>query len=120
MTFDWKQYLKLSSHLNGSGEDYCKEAGLRSATSRAYYAAFCHSRNFAHKMLGFNPHFNADDHHLLRSHFARHNLNNVSLKLDRLRQWRNSCDYDNEIDNLELLSNNSIKEAIYILKCLGK
>jgi hypothetical protein len=119
MAFDWKEYLKLASCLIGEGEDYCKEAGFRSATSRAYYSAFCYSRNFAQKRLGFTPYFDSKDHYSLRSHFARHNLDNISRRLDRLRQWRNSCDYDDEIDNLELLTNKSIDEAKYILKCLG-
>jgi uncharacterized protein (UPF0332 family) len=120
MTFDWEEYLKLALYLISNGEDYSQEAGLRSATSRAYYAAFCYSRNFAQRSLGFIPDFDSRDHHSLRSHFAKRNLDNISRKLDRLRQWRNSCDYDNEINNLELLSKNSISEARYILKWLGK
>jgi len=36
MPFDWKQYLSLADELSKRSE----EAALRSAVSRAYYAAF--------------------------------------------------------------------------------
>jgi hypothetical protein len=48
MAFDWKEFLELARILGrdaeGSGH---REAFLRSALGRAYYAAFCHARNYA-------------------------------------------------------------------------
>lgn len=47
MSFDWTQYLFLAQELTkGSASSSNHEAMLRSAISRAYYAAFCSARNF--------------------------------------------------------------------------
>jgi hypothetical protein len=47
MSFNWSDYLLLAEAMtkkpNTPGP---KEAALRAAVSRAYYAAFCASRNF--------------------------------------------------------------------------
>lgn len=48
MSFDWVDFLALADALvrdpNSPGPE---EASLRSASSRAYYAAFCSARDFA-------------------------------------------------------------------------
>jgi uncharacterized protein (UPF0332 family) len=46
MSFDWSGYLILAQELaSASTNSSIKEAYLRSAISRAYYAAFCIARN---------------------------------------------------------------------------
>ena len=46
MNFDWSEYLNLAQELAGRPTSLSnEEARLRSAISRAYYAAFCKARN---------------------------------------------------------------------------
>jgi len=116
--FDWRKYYTLAQCLIGEGDEFDLEAGFRCATSRAYYSSFCYSRNFAQNKLRYMPSRDYSDHESLRRHLSSHNLDNISRKLDRLRQWRNSCDYDNEVANLDTITRTALKEANYILQCL--
>jgi len=59
MAFDWREYFKLSQFLQGQGVSFTQEAAFRCAVSRAYYAAFCHARNYARDRLGFSPNIHA-------------------------------------------------------------
>lgn len=61
MSFDWLEYLNLAQELAGQAtKPSSQEAKLRSAVSRAYYAAFCEARNHlrgeGHSIPRFNPH----------------------------------------------------------------
>lgn len=69
------------------------EAVLRSALSRTYYGAFCYARNYARDWLGFRPRNDGDDHGRLRHHLKARRRHGIADRLDRLRQWRNACDY---------------------------
>jgi hypothetical protein len=94
MAFDWQDYVEVSRFLQrqtSSGVN--PEAFLRSALSRAYYGAFCHARNYARDWLGFRPRYEGDDHGRLRAHLKKSKRWRVSEKLERLRDWRNDCDY---------------------------
>jgi hypothetical protein len=98
MAFDWKTYLLVSRFLEQHAANASnREAFLRSAVSRAYYGAFCYVRNYARDRLGFQPRNNADDHGRLRVRLKKGKLRCISDKLERLREWRNGCDYE---DNL--------------------
>ena len=89
--FDWAKYLGLAEELAGRGD----EAALRSAISRAYYAAFgvtaSHLRGRGVVVPVFKTHAfawraftnNRDPLHV-----------EIGLQLDRLRQWREAADYD--------------------------
>ena len=46
--FDWEHYLNLAYELAGTSPPSVPdaEAKSRAAISRAYYAAFCHARNY--------------------------------------------------------------------------
>jgi hypothetical protein len=47
MSFDWSQYLTLAQELVALSKNHAnKEALLRCAISKAYYAAFCKSQNY--------------------------------------------------------------------------
>jgi hypothetical protein len=65
--------------------------------SRAYYAAFCHVRNYARDKLGFRPRNDADDHGRLHARLKQGKLRGVAVKLERLREWRNACDYEDQL-----------------------
>lgn len=103
MPFDWREFLKLARSLQGRADSgYSAEASDRTAISRAYYAAFCHARNFAKENQGFAPRKTGEDHKTLREHFTRlgGEWAMVANNLDALRKWRNQCDYDDSVPNL--------------------
>ena len=105
MAFDWKEYLELSRFLlRQGGSAGNQEAFLRSAVSRAYYAAFCHTRNYARSQLGFRSRDDADDHGALRQRLKKGKMRGISDKLQQLREWRNDCDYKDEL-KFDLQSN---------------
>jgi len=61
---------------------------------------------------------NYTDHDLVREHFRTHRMPEIARKLQRLRQWRNQCDYDDVIINLSVLLENSISHAQKVLDLL--
>lgn len=116
MPFDWAEYLRLAYYLQGQAGVGCdQEAGFRTATSRAYYAAFCHARNHARDRLGFTPVYDSRDHGLVRKHFRGSRMADIAMKLDSLRQWRNDCDYDDTVPGAAAMVVAAIKEAQLIV-----
>jgi len=98
MAFDWSGYVQLALFLQERADSAADPEGfLRSAISRAYYGAFCYARNYARDWLGFEPRYDGDDHGRLREHLKRRRRRGVSDKLHRLREWRNACDYQDEL-----------------------
>lgn len=98
MSFNWVDFLTLADALsrtpNTPGPE---EAALRSAVSRAYYAAFCSARTTARDKEGFVPTGSPEDHRLLRNHFRARGdrvRRKISTDLERLRDNRNRADYD--------------------------
>ena len=118
MSFDWTEYLKLARYLHGEPSTYSQEAAYRSAASRAYYAAFCHARNYAQDQHGFAPNYRAEDHKDLRSHFECWGMGGIARKLDSLRQWRNRCDYRDTVSNISRLAASAIKDADAVISRL--
>ncbi len=119
MTFDWKEYLNLAQHLQVPiGSSFTQEARFRSATSRAYYAAFCYARNFARDQHGFRPNYKSNDHWRVREHFQKRQMAEIATKLDKLRQWRNTCDYDDVVANVSHLVSSAITKAQEVFKKL--
>jgi len=117
MPFDWRAYLELAKELAGlrkSGSS--QEAAERSAVSRAYYAAFCWTRNYARAKLGFMPTETADDHSFLRKHLQRRGYLNLASDLNKLRKWRNDCDYQDDVPNLCQQVSNSIGLAEKVIQ----
>lgn len=110
MAFDWREYLQLSRFLEDGKTSYIREAALRCGVSRAYYAAFCHARNYARDNEGFVPKYDRRDHQLLRDHFIT-SREGMTLQLEQLRQWRNSCDYKDELRGLSGLIPSAIEYA---------
>lgn len=97
MPFDWKAFIDVARSLQEqAGSEPDPEALLRTAVSRAYYGAFCFVRNHARDQLGFQPKNDANDHGRLRAHL-RGKRQQISQKLDRLRQWRNESDYSDQL-----------------------
>lgn len=121
MPFDWNAYLDLARELSQPTGDASKqEAMLRSAVSRAYFAAYCHARNYATRWLKFQPTHEADDHGNLRNHFRRDGKRRgLAQKLDDLRQWRNNADYDDTFaGDLAACANSAVSKAKTVIDCL--
>lgn len=121
MPFEWKQYLDLARELSQptTSDAGTQEARLRSAVSRAYYAAFCHARNYSRDWLKFRPNHTADDHGRLRAFLKDGKRRGIALKLDQLRQWRNDSDYsDTMTTNLATMATYAVSEASKLLDLL--
>ena len=96
MSYQWDEHIAVAEHILAGG-NYSSEAATRNAISRAYYAAFCHLRNWAEANTAFRAFGDAEDHGRLTDHFRTMGQRDVAAKLDRLRGRRNQCDYDNEL-----------------------
>ena len=118
MSFKWVQYLHLAELLNENES----EAAKRAAISRAYYAVFCICRNFARDNKELIPSTSADDHSLVIEHFKASNNPKRQLigsLLRRMRESRNSADYDDELIGFpDLMSKSTIEQAQKILDLL--
>lgn len=115
MPFDWREFVNLADNLNGTARPYTPEAASRTIVSRAYYAAFCHARNYAVAHQHFLPQGIADDHRHLRQHFRGRNDHAIASRLDNLRRWRNNCDYDNDLPNLAAIVGVALRSAHEVL-----
>lgn len=100
MSFDWNDYINLAKGLIEEPGDF-KEAALRSAVSRVYFAGYNIALAYAIEKDNFNPYY-IDSHKQLRNHFQYETKKvRISTQLGRLQQWRKKCDYDPTVDNLE-------------------
>ncbi len=113
--FDWREYLAVAHFLVNTPGNFSQEAAFRCATSRAYYAAFCYARNYARFHHGFVPTGTEADHLGVRDHFERRGMGHISDKLDQLRQWRNRCDYVDEVFQLSRNTAQALTEAQRVL-----
>ena len=119
MPFDWETYLRLAEFLNQGGFEFSDEAAYRCAASRAYFAAFCHARNFARDRQRFQPMEEAEDHGRLRAHFRLRNMRHISEDLDELRQHRNVCDYQDEVADTAARATLAIDRARNVIRRLS-
>src|SRR6266487_4400390 len=111
MPFDWTEYFRLAQFLNGDDTANCEAEGRqRSSVSRAYYAAFCLARNYARDNYHFYPSYSPQDHEAVRHEYTnaagslsgddKERISNVALQLNNIRQWRNYCDYNDNLPGL--------------------
>jgi uncharacterized protein (UPF0332 family) len=124
MPFDWTAYLDLARELAGqSSGPLLEEARLRSAISRAYYAAFKTAFNY---LCSNNPaaRFQREGAHQYVCERFSHNPDvgwqNVGSLLDRLRRLRNRADYDDQVDDLRSDTQRALQDATDIIAALGK
>lgn len=121
--FDWREFLALAHDLHRQVlAGYYIEAAQRTAVSRAYYAVFGVLRDYAVAHLGFVSGQGAQDHQRLRSHLASMGplWVGVARRMDRLRKWRNMCDYDAVVDNLPLLVEQALALAGDVLQQVAR
>lgn len=110
MPFNWKEYFTLAQYLEKCADDsFSKEATLRTGIGRIYFAAYNIGRNFAVTRQGFAASKTSDDHAKLIIHFKTKRATGIGLKLENLRNKRNLCDYEQEVENLEEMFNEAIE-----------
>jgi hypothetical protein len=91
---------------------------MRCAISRAYYAAFCHARNYARDRHGLALRYTGDDHFLVKKHFTARRAQGVAIKLDKLRRMRNECDYEDAVLDLPKLLTMALADAEMVIVIL--
>ena len=124
MSYDWTDFLKLAASLAANPDSPGpREAALRSAASRAYYAAF--HQAFDHAVgEGFSPAYAGDDHKRVQAHFRRYTppskiRRKIAQELDRLLALRHKADYRNDIGKRpESLASHAIGMAKRIIENL--
>jgi hypothetical protein len=124
MSYDWIEFLELAESLeSGPDSPGPREAALRSAASRAYYAAFHQALEYATRE-GFAPAYTGDDHKRVQAHFRRHTpaskaRRRIALELDRLLAERHKADYRNDIGKRpESLASHAVGMATRIIQNL--
>ena len=127
MSFNWADYLELARNLYASPTTSGREeAALRSATSRAYYAAFHLALEFA-RAESYLPYHTGDDHQSLVKYFQRSATDKtrkrLGTELDRMRDSRRQADYETTLhQSPRAMADLTIKRAervVEILKSLA-
>lgn len=115
MSFDWSEYLNLAQELAGQATSpSSQEAKLRSAISRAYYAAFCKARNHLRDAEKHSIPRGGEAHPYVRDQFkksANRVRREVGENLNRLRIDRNKADYDDTMAGLPATSKRALRRA---------
>lgn len=126
MIFDWEDYFTLAKRLyelqltDLSG---LEAARFRSIVSRTYYSSYCLARNLAKDRFSYREPKKSNHSHLINFYQKRINdkkLNNIGVWLERLRDWRNKCDYQDDAGNVEKLAKSSLNTAEKIIKSVGQ
>jgi len=101
MSFEWLNYLTFSQYLL----DNCdaipeQEACCRTIVSRAYYAVYCSTREYALRHFGYSS--SGNDHQALQTFLMTRQkpYSTIGNQLKRLHQLRKKADYDNELNEL--------------------
>ena len=128
MSFDWAEYLDVAKSLFGqSATTPSREAALRAAISRAYYAAFCSARNHLRDRdnvqdipLDGRAHFDVPDRFQQSDAVER---KRVGTDLHRLRLARRDADYYDELPagtDIQKKVREVIARAENLITALGK
>jgi len=124
MKFDWSEFLDLAQALaKQTVAPSWQEAALRSAVSRAYYAAFCKARNHLRDREGHRIPATGRAHQYVRDKFKKSpdkTRKRIGSDLDRLRSDRNRVDYDDVVLALDAMTNIDLVLAGRVISILGK
>ena len=134
MKFDWSNYLEVAETLynevistsNQANSASINEAKVRSCISRAYYSAFCLTRNYLRDFEGYS--------NLKTLKFSVHNyvieelrnskkrdFNKLGIILERLREYRVEVDYQDMVSfNLISKAKIAIVDAKKVVQLLQK
>lgn len=104
MTFEWLEYLNLARELTGKPTAPAnREAKLRTAISRAYYAAFIKARNHLRDREGLAIPKTGEAHRYVRQQFAvspDRAHQKIAENLKYLLSYRRKVDYVDTIAGL--------------------
>ena len=108
MPFDWREFIELGKGLIAEGTQVqLNESKLRSAVSRLYYGSFCYTRNYMEQEYNYS-YIRSEEHSVhkdLQEYLKKLWKSHLCLVADRLRdlqEWREECDYDDDL-SLSLL-----------------
>lgn len=134
MKFDWSNYLEVAETLynevistsNQANSASINEAKVRSCISRAYYSAFCLTRNYLRDFEGYSNlktlKFSVHEYVIeeLRNSKKR-DFNNLGIILERLREYRVEVDYQDMVSfNLISKAKIAIVDAKKVVQLLQK
>ncbi len=121
MTFDWRGYLTLAETLVSSDLAADRDACLRTAMSRAYYAAFATARQQSRERHGGVIRQSAAEHGEVATFFAKRGEAGgaITAHLTRLRFLRNRADYDDDFNETEPAAAEAIARAQQVLELLA-
>ncbi len=119
MTFSWVDYLIVAEHLmeHSIASGYA-EGCLRSAVSRAYYAALNTTRNLLCDQWGIEVPDTAEIHRFVPQWFMDEenpDQQEIGILLDRLRDRRRRADYADEITKVSSLAARSLADAQIVI-----
>lgn len=118
MPFDWKYYLSLAQLLHRDHSN--NQAALRTAISRAYYAAYHPAKDWAVNQRGLDPKAN---HHEVWSLYLRDSNDRTIFEIgshgDRLKRSRVHADYEPGLSTTTGDSARALATAEKILYLLG-
>lgn len=98
MAFRWSDYLELAGRLAATEEgDECREAAMRSAVSRAYYAAYCHVLAQERERGAFEAGPTYGRRKRFHDHLNGAGMRRISDRLRELQRWREKCDYEDDV-----------------------
>ena len=125
MGFDWGDFYRLAEELSRCDpEDPLLEAKLRSAVSRAYYAALSLGRQYIEDFDdSIELPTDAKIHREVGDWFKnrRDNLSRtVSTNLSRLRGGRSRADYDDVLSGPRETAELAVKQASKVATCIGE
>ena len=115
MTFRWREYVTLAEDL----KERTDEAALRSSISRAYYGAFCISRNY----LGLSHYKRGDVHQKVIDELNGSDDEEIFIagqSLDILRKERNLADYDGIYDIAKVDIGRLINKANRVIEIIDE
>ncbi len=123
MSFDWSAYFNLAQELaRKPARSPRKEALLRTAISRAYYAAFIQARNYLRDTEGHLISASSDVFIYVKNEFYNSSdlaRKAIGKKLNLLRRYRNKADYDDTLANLPAVTQEALKLAKQIITALN-
>jgi uncharacterized protein (UPF0332 family) len=119
MTFSWADYLIVARHLteHSTASGYA-EGCLRSAISRAYYAALNTTRSLLRDQWGIEVPETAEIHRFVPHWFMDEedpDQQEIGILLDRLRDRRRKADYADEITTVSSLAARSLADAQIVI-----
>jgi hypothetical protein len=101
MTFAWQGFLRVAQALVDDLDNEVREAKCRTASGRAYHAAFCTARDHVRHDLGDRNVPKRGAHQYVRDNIDRHrrtsvHYRTVAVALRRLHTDRLKADYEEE------------------------